>query len=80
MATMFKTGDWVQALELIEEQDFPRAGYDFTHAKPGYVGHVLEARVDGMLDVYFERSGGTTLVDPRQVKRLGGPDTGKRAT
>jgi hypothetical protein len=74
---MYQAGDWIKATETIEEQDFPQPGYDFTHAEPGYVGHVFEARADGLLDVFFERSGGTTVVHPRQVVRLGGAETGR---
>lgn len=73
----FTEDSWVQALETIEEHDYPRKGYDFTHAKVGAIGHVLQVRRDGLLDVFFERSGGITVVHPDQIKWVGDSRTGK---
>lgn len=70
----FEVGDWVQALEQIEEE-LPD-GYLHTHTRVGGIGHVLSADVEGdrdWLTVFWERSGTTTDVQTSEIKRLCGP-------
>jgi hypothetical protein len=70
-------GDWVQALTVETEADF-RGEAVWTHAKPGYVGHVVG--VDGpWITVTFERTGTTTDCHVEDLRWLCHADAGRAA-
>lgn len=81
--TKFGAGDIVQALaEITSEEQEKGKWVPKVCAKPRGVGHVLQVtreEEDTWLIVHWERTGMTCEVNEIEVKRLGGPDTGKKA-
>ena len=68
-------GDWVQAVKPIYEENEYGARIAVI-ARKRAVGHILIVYPDGLVDVYFERSGRITICAPEELVRLGGPETG----
>lgn len=63
----FLPGDWVQATSQITE--LMPDGSALEHARPNAIGHVWEVD-DEWLNVTFEQTGTTTLVNRAEVKFL----------
>ena len=70
---IFEIGDWVQAGDEINEPDFMGQAV-WTHARKNAIGHVLEVLDDGMVNVFWERSGTVTVCHPSEIVRLCGWD------
>ncbi len=70
-------GDWVQATEVITESDF-MGQKRWVHARKGGIGHVISVSEDpNWVDVFFERTGTTSICHTSEIKRLGNAQTGR---